>query len=254
MALVKCTYSPSSYQAATSSIVGALSNASYTPSRDVDILLNITDLTNGAMKKNPDKEYYWDGVAILDKLLYVLGQNLKTQLDNGWIEGSAYANAYVKMMEIATAQAIHFLEVQKELLLKDRQVDQSDSKNAADVEIANTRNKLEAAISDAKLKTEVALQNAKVASEVGLQNAKNALDACLQNNKLQLEEMKVNSDIKVANRQIAGYDDNLVIKLLQAELDAFALIYSSGMLDNPDLGPLNVTNLNKAWNMLISRV
>ena len=83
---------------------------------------------------------------------------------------------------------------------------------------------------------------------------RNSADVCLQNNKLALEERKVDSDIKVANRQIAGYDDNIVIKLLQAELDAFALIYSSGMLDNADLGPLNVNNLNTVWNMLVQRV
>ena len=85
-------------------------------------------------------------------------------------------------------------------------------------------------------------------------DSKNSADVCLQNNKLALEEKKVDSDIKVARRQIAGYSDNIAIKLLQAELDAFALIYSSGMLDNPDLGPLNVNNLHNAYNTLVQRI
>ena len=114
------------------------------------------------------------------------------------------------MMEIATVQAMAWIKMSKDIAAQNRQLDQVDNKNAADV--------------------------------------------CLQNNKLALENADVGSKIALANRQIAGYDDNIVIKLLQAELDAFALIYSSGMLDNPDLGPLNVNNLNTVWNMLVRRV
>ena len=188
----------------------ALVKCAYRNTEPIESNINVLDLTKGKIHKNADKEYYWDGSAILDKLLHVLGQNLKTQLDNGWIEGSEYANAYVRMMEIATMQAMAWIKMGKDIAAQNRQLDQADSKNSADV--------------------------------------------CLQNNKLALEEKKVDSDIKVARRQIAGYSDNIAIKLLQAELDAFALIYSSGMLDNPDLGPLNVTNLNTVWNMLVQRV
>ena len=188
----------------------ALVKCAYRNTEPIESNINILDLTKGKIHKNADKEYYWDGSAILDKLLHVLGQNLKTQLDNGWIEGSEYANAYVRMMEIATMQAMAWIKMSKDIAAQNRQLDQADSKNSADV--------------------------------------------CLQNNKLALEEKKVDSDIKVARRQIAGYSDNIAIKLLQAELDAFALIYSSGMLDNPDLGPLNVNNLHNAYNTLIQRM
>ena len=188
----------------------ALVKCAYRNTEPIESNINVLDLTKGKIHKNADKEYYWDGSAILDKLLHVLGQNLKTQLDNGWIEGSEYANAYVRMMEIATMQAMAWIKMGKDIAAQNRQLDQADSKNSADV--------------------------------------------CLQNNKLALEEKKVDSDIKVARRQIAGYSDNIAIKLLQAELDAFALIYSSGMLDNPDLGPLNVNNLHNAYNTLIQRM
>ena len=188
----------------------SLIKCTYQHTDPIESNINVLDLTNGKIHRNSDREYYWDGPVILDKLLNVLGQNLKTQLDNGWIEGSEYANAYVRMMEIATVQAMAWIKMSKDIAAQNRQLDQVDNKNAADV--------------------------------------------CLQNNKLALENADVGSKIALANRQIAGYDDNIVIKLLQAELDAFALIYSSGMLDNPDLGPLNVTNLNMAWNMLVQRV
>ena len=207
MALVKCTYEHTD---------------------PIESNINVLDLTNGKIHKNADKEYYWDGPVILDKLLNVLGQNLKTQLDNGWIEGSEYANAYVRMMEIATVQAMAWIKMSKDIAAQNRQLDQVDNRNSADLCIQNNKLALEEKQVD---------NNFKIAKD-----------------KLALEERKVDSDIKVANRQIAGYDDNIVIKLLQAELDAFALIYSSGMLDNPDLGPLNVTNLNTVWNMLVQRV
>ena len=188
----------------------ALVKCAYRNTEPIESNINVLDLTKGKIHKNANKEYYWDGSAILDKLLHVLGQNLKTQLDNGWIEGSEYANAYIRMMEIATMQAMAWIKMSKDIAAQNRQLDQADSKNSADV--------------------------------------------CLQNNKLALEEKKVDSDIKVARRQIAGYSDNIAIKLLQAELDAFALIYSSGMLDNPDLGPLNVNNLHNAYNTLVQRI
>ena len=225
MALVKCTYEHTD---------------------PIESNINVLDLTNGKIHKNADKEYYWDGPVILDKLLNVLGQNLKTQLDNGWIEGSEYANAYVRMMEIATVQAMAWIKMSKDIAAQNRQLDQVDNRNSADLCIQN--NKL--ALEEKKIDSDIEIANKKLALEEKQvdNNFKIAKD------KLALEERKVDSDIKVAKRQIAGYDDNIVIKLLQAELDAFALIYSSGMLDNPDLGPLNVTNLNTVWNMLVQRV
>ena len=225
MALVKCTYEHTD---------------------PIESNINVLDLTNGKIHKNADKEYYWDGPVILDKLLNVLGQNLKTQLDNGWIEGSEYANAYVRMMEIATVQAMAWIKMSKDIAAQNRQLDQVDNRNSADLCIQN--NKL--ALEEKKIDSDIEIANKKLALEEKQvdNNFKIAKD------KLALEEKKVDTDIKVARRQIAGYSDNIAIKLLQAELDAFALIYSSGMLDNPDLGPLNVNNLHNAYNTLVQRI
>ena len=217
----------------------ALVKCAYRNTEPIESNINVLDLTKGKIHKNADKEYYWDGSAILDKLLHVLGQNLKTQLDNGWIEGSEYANAYVRMMEIATMQAMAWIKMSKDIAAQNRQLDQADNKNSADVCLQNNKLTLEEKVANDKL----VLEEKKIDEDVRLQE-----------NKLALEEKKVDSDIKVARRQIAGYSDNIAIKLLQAELDAFALIYSSGMLDNPDLGPLNAINLNMAYNTLVQRI
>ena len=217
----------------------ALVKCAYRNTEPIESNINVLDLTKGKIHKNADKEYYWDGSAILDKLLHVLGQNLKTQLDNGWIEGSEYANAYVRMMEIATMQAMAWIKMSKDIAAQNRQLEQADNKNSADVCLQNNKLTLEEKVANDKL----VLEEKKIDEDVRLQE-----------NKLALEEKKVDSDIKVARRQIAGYSDNIAIKLLQAELDAFALIYSSGMLDNPDLGPLNVNNLHNAYNTLVQRI
>lgn len=224
----------------------ALVKCAYRNTEPIESNINVLDLTKGKIHKNADKEYYWDGSAILDKLLHVLGQNLKTQLDNGWIEGSEYANAYVRMMEIATMQAMAWIKMSKDIAAQNRQLDQVDNRNSADLCIQN--NKL--ALEEKKIDSDIEIANKKLALEEKQvdNNFKIAKD------KLALEEKKVDSDIKVARRQIAGYSDNIAIKLLQAELDAFALIYSSGMLDNPDLGPLNVNNLHNAYNTLVQRI
>ena len=224
----------------------ALVKCAYRNTEPIESNINVLDLTKGKIHKNADKEYYWDGSAILDKLLHVLGQNLKTQLDNGWIEGSEYANAYVRMMEIATMQAMAWIKMSKDIAAQNRQLDQADNRNSADICIQN--NKL--ALEEKKIYSDIEIANKKLALEEKQvdNNFKIAKD------KLALEEKKVDSDIKVARRQIAGYSDNIAIKLLQAELDAFALIYSSGMLDNPDLGPLNVNNLHNAYNTLVQRI
>ena len=224
----------------------ALVKCAYRNTEPIESNINVLDLTKGKIHKNADKEYYWDGSAILDKLLHVLGQNLKTQLDNGWIEGSEYANAYVRMMEIATVQAMAWIKMSKDIAAQNRQLDQVDNRNSADLCIQN--NKL--ALEEKKIDSDIEIANKKLALEEKQvdNNFKIAKD------KLALEEKKVDSDIKVARRQIAGYSDNIAIKLLQAELDAFALIYSSGMLDNPDLGPLNVNNLHNAYNTLVQRI
>ena len=235
----------------------ALVKCAYRNTEPIESNINVLDLTKGKIHKNADKEYYWDGSAILDKLLHVLGQNLKTQLDNGWIEGSEYANAYVRMMEIATMQAMAWIKMSKDIAAQNRQLDQADNKNSADVCLQNNKLTLEEKVANDKL----VLEKQKVDNDFKVANDKLVLeekkideDVRLQENKLALEEKKVDSDIKVARRQIAGYSDNIAIKLLQAELDAFALIYSSGMLDNPDLGPLNVNNLHNAYNTLVQRI
>lgn len=188
-------------------------SCTYTPSVKADISMDIDSLTNGNKIKN-GQFFEWEGNAILDKLIGVLGKNIEIQFDNGRILGSDFASAYIQMLQIASSQAMAWIQLSKELSLKQRDLDIKESINQ--------------------------------------------VETCIKNNELALAEVKSKNETKVADRQIAGYDDNLVIKLLQAQLDAFSLIFSSGMVDLGDgddaLGPLNRSNLTETYNLLRKKV
>jgi hypothetical protein len=185
--------------------------------------INIDDFTNGRERQDntPDRLYYWDGTGILDVLINTLGKNVQMQYREGSIMKEQYSQAYIQMLQIASQTAIGFIQLQQDLYFKERQLDQVDAKHDVDTKLANSAKSLE---------------------------------ACFTNFKLGLEEKATDSKIALEQRQIKGYDDNLVIKMLQVEVDAFALIYSSGMLDNPDLGPLSASNLVVAWHLLFNRI
>jgi len=62
--------------------------------------------------------------------------------------------------------------------------------------------------------------------------------------KLKLDSELVKAQIKLTDRQRMAFDDNMLIKLVQSQLDAFSMIYSSGMLDDYTLpDPINYNEL-----------
>lgn len=180
-------------------------NCTYTPTKQADISMNIKDLTNGSKVKK-DQFFEWEGSAILDTFINVLGKNIEIQFDNGRILGSDFASAYIQMLQIASAQSMAWIQLSKDLALKQRDLDMKDNANVTEF--------------------------------------------CIKNRKSAMEEA-------VAQRQIDGYDDNIGIKLLQTQFDAFSMIFSSGMVDLGDgdnaLGPLNRSNLTETYNSLATR-
>ncbi|MCR8701867.1 MULTISPECIES: hypothetical protein [Campylobacter] len=177
----------------------------YTPTKQADISMNIKDLTNGSKVRN-GQFFEWEGSAILDTFINVLGKNIEIQFDNGRILGSDFASAYIQMLQIASAQSMAWIQLSKDLALKQRDLDMKDNANVTEF--------------------------------------------CIKNRKADMEEA-------VAQRQIDGYDDNIGIKLLQTQFDAFSMIFSSGMVDLGDgdnaLGPLNRSNLTETYNSLATR-
>ncbi|OCR88054.1 hypothetical protein CFT13S00388_02480 [Campylobacter fetus subsp. testudinum] len=63
-----------------------------------------------------------------------------------------------------------------------------------------------------------------------------------------LQQEALSCTIKVHERQLKGFDDNIMIKLLQAQLEAFGMIYSSGMVEDTNTGPLKASELTAMYN------
>lgn len=249
----------------------------YTPTAKADISMRIEELTNGR-KVRKDQFFEWEGSAILDTFINVLGKNIEIQFDNGRILGSDFASAYIQMLQIASTQSMAWIQLTKDLNLKQRDLDMKDSLNESDIalkqrdlDMRDSLNKSEVALKQRDLDMRDSLNGSEIAlkqrdldirdslnkSEVALKqrdldmkDSANVTEFCIKNRKATMEEA-------VAQRQIDGYDDNIGIKLLQHQFDAFSMIFSSGMVDLGDgdnaLGPLNRANLTETYNSLATR-
>lgn len=209
---VSCTYTPTKQ------------SQKYTPTKPVDVVLRINELTNGNKVKK-EQFFEWEGSAILDTFINVLGKNIEIQFDNGRILGSDFAAAYIQMLQIASAQSMAWIQLSKDLALKQRDLDIKEAVNSSEFGLKQR--------------------------DLDLKDNANVTEFCLKAKKAETDEL-------MARRQIEGYDDNIGIKLLQAELDAFALIFSSGMIDlgstDNALGPLNRDTLYKCFDALGNKI
>jgi hypothetical protein len=268
----------------------------YTPTAKADISMKIEELTNGRKVRN-NQFFEWEGSAILDTFINVLGKNIEIQFDNGRILGSDFASAYIQMLQIASTQSMAWIQLSKDLSLKQRDLDIRDSLNESeivlkqrDLDMRDSLNKSEIALKQRDLDMKDSLNTSEVAlkqrdldmrdslnnSEISLKqrdldirDSLNKSEVALKQRDLDLKDnanvtefclkaKKAETDELMARRQIEGYDDNIGIKLLQAELDAFALIFSSGMIDlgstDNALGPLNRDTLYKCFDALGNKI
>lgn len=289
---VNCTYTPTDRKHTYTSVPGkhtytpttgkhtyASTNGGhkYTPTAKADISMRIEELTNGRKVRN-NQFFEWEGSAILDTFINVLGKNIEIQFDNGRILGSDFASAYIQMLQIASTQSMAWIQLSKDLSLKQRDLDMKDSLNESDIalkqrdlDMRDSLNKSEVALKQRDLDMRDSLNSSEITlkqrdldirdslnkSEVALKqrdldmkDSANVTEFCIKNRKATMEEA-------VAQRQIDGYDDNIGIKLLQTQFDAFSMIFSSGMVDLGDgdnaLGPLNRSNLTETYNSLATR-
>lgn len=92
-----------------------------------------------------------------------------------------------------------------------------------------------------------------------------AIQTCMQNKQMAinlsqeqalspLKQEQLRAQTRLYERQERGFDDNLYIKLLEAQLSAFSMIYSSGMLDDPVMpDPLNKQELRDIYSTFKTR-
>lgn len=204
------------------------------------------DITNGAMlfKRYKDEERaYWTGEGIFDTLISSVSEVLRSLYENGAITKQDFATALSTTLPTIMDKAIAVAQINEELKLKDTQatlaIKQAEAELALKLKDLEIKQKqLELAEAESKLKQE------QLKREAELTQAK-------------IRNLEANT--AVLNRQRQGFDDNIAIKLLSTQLDNYAMMVSSGMMDHSLDGnsPANIfgtSNLTASYNAVKARI
>ena len=170
--------------------------------------VNLTELTNGTtVVKEVDglNTFTWEGTAVFDVLVRMVNENLKIQYDEGRIKATDYAQAYIAGLQTCITEAMKFI-MQKDNVNKDTDLKQAN----------------------------IALINQQIANllkDAGLKEANIAL-VTQQKTSLIKDEAVKDANIALLERQTEGFDDNKKQKLFEAQMNAWALMFSSGILES----------------------
>ena len=212
--------------------------------------IKITDFSNGSIKSSVIdgiNHHEWQGTAIFDVLMQSVNSNLKIQFDNGRIVGPDYAQVYMASIQSCIEEAMKFLlnkdltaaqlaKLNAEKGLIEAQLAAYPAQAAKELEIKQAEL--------AKIQAEKALLDAQLAAvklDEGLKQAqidkltadKDLIDA---QTTAYPDQAKKDLDVKQANiellnRQKEGFNDNKHQKLFEAQMNAWALMFSSGLLE-----------------------
>ena len=166
-------------------------------------IVDINDFSNGSIDNSNPQDPKWNGTGVFDIIMRAANENIKIQNQTSRITGAEYAEVYLGTMQSAISEAMRFL-LNRDNLIKDIEVKQ------ANIELL-TQQKV-------NLITDNALKQANIA--VTNKQAENLTK--------DLEVKQANIDL--LNRQREGFDDNKYQKLFEAQMNAWALMFSSGLL------------------------
>ena len=155
--------------------------------------IDIADFSNGQIDNTNSQEPKWEGTGIFDIIIKAANENIKIQNQTSRITGAEYAEVYLGTMQSAISEAMKFV-LQNGTLDKEIELKQAQI---------------------AKINAERDLVNAQLAI-LGEQQAKDLLVK--------------QANIDLLNRQKEGFDDNKYQKLFEAQMNAWALMFSSGLL------------------------
>ena len=155
--------------------------------------ININNFSNGQIDTTNPQDPKWEGTGIFDIIIKAANENIKIQNQTSRITGAEYAEVYLGTMQTAISEAIKFV-LQNDTLAKDLELKQA--------------------------------QIAKINAERDLVNAQLAIFREQQDKDLEVKQ----ANIDLLNRQKDGFDDNKYQKLFEAQMNAWALMFSSGLL------------------------
>lgn len=207
-----------------------------------NVSIDYEKLTNGNVENKDyanENRLVWEGGYVFDIIMKAIDENLRVQYDNGRIVSKDYASAYIQLINIALEKAINILTLNAELKLK-----------VADMEIKDKELELKEKL--AELELEFKRKELELKERISLKELE-LKEYDIIYKKLLGEQ--VVAQTKLYDRQLDGFKDNVKIKLLEAQLNAFSLIYSSGMLDFDETSSafpeaLKSSNLTKVYNDL----
>ena len=155
--------------------------------------IDITDFSNGQIDSTNAQEPKWEGTGIFDVIIKAANENIKIQHKTSRITGAEYAEVYLGTMQSAISEAMKFV-LQNDTLAKEIELKEA--------------------------------QIAKINADKELINAQ-----LLAYSEQQAKDLAVKqANIDLLNRQKDGFDDNKHQKLFEAQMNAWALMFSSGLL------------------------
>ena len=184
----------------------------------MSMIVDINDFSNGSIDNSNPQDPKWEGTGVFDIIMKAANENIKIQNQTSRITGAEYAEVYLGTMQSAIAEAMKFLlnkdQIIKDLELKQAQIDAIEfdtlikqEQSAKDLALKQTQ--IDVGLEEKRLK-------AAQADAFPIQSAKD------------LEVKQANIDL--LNRQREGFDDNKYQKLFEAQMNAWALMFSSGLL------------------------
>ena len=186
---------------------------------------NINNFSNGQIDTTNLQDPIWEVTGIFDIIIKAANENIKIQNQTSRITGAEYAEVYLGTMQTAISEAIKFV-LQNDTLAKELELKQAQiAKINAERDLVNAQLAIFREQQDKDLLVKDA-QIAKINAERDLTNA-HVLAYPAQQAK---DNLVKDANIELLNRQKVGFDDNKHQKLFEAQMNAWALMFSSGLL------------------------
>ena len=216
----------------------------------MSIIVDINDFSNGSIDSSNPQDPKWNGTGVFDIIMKAANENIKIQNQTSRITGAEYAEVYLGTMQSAISEAMKFLlnkdQIIKDLELKHAQIEATEAdmiikqeQHTKDLEVKtkeievktaqistmDSDNLIKSVQSDKDL--DVKQAQIDVAEEEKRLKAAHADAYPLQAEK---DALVKQANVDLLERQKEGFDDNKHQKLFEAQMNAWALMFSSGLL------------------------
>lgn len=193
-----------------------------------DRIFKIEELTSNVEMDPATFEVTGDGV--FDSIMRTLNVHMLAQYKAQRLKAENFATVYVGVVPTVLQESMKFI-MQKDSLMKDIEVKQANI-DVLEVQKDNLLKDLE--VKDANIGL-IIQQTANLLKEDALKDAN--LDLLIQQkDNLVKDNLVKDANISLLDRQKEGFDDNKYQKLFEAQMNAWALMFSSGLLsDKPQI-------------------